>query len=124
MAAIDWDDVIAFDSSLTSVDDAAQDDILNHVNAHFDVGALDGEDGPDTRLARIYLAAHHGLGAVPGTGNSGGGAVTSESGGGLSVSYAVDSASSSNTTALGETVWGRKYLAITRTSLARVWVVL
>lgn len=118
MSAITWDHVLDFEASVSTVPLDAQTAILAHVNAHLYVANLDGEDGPTTRLARIYLAAHHGLGAVPGAGGAGGGPVASESGGdGLSVSYAITS-SAMTSGALGETSWGRKYLALVRPAFA------
>ncbi len=60
MAAITWTDVTNHASELTSVAVAAQTDILAHVNTAFTVDELDGESGPMTKLARIYLAAHLG----------------------------------------------------------------
>ncbi len=119
MADITWANVTDFDGSLTAVSSNAQTAILASVNAWLDVNVLDGESGPDTHLARIYLAAHHGLGALSGTS----GIVASESGGdGLSVTYAVPTTATRSQ--LGETKWGRKYLELLSTSLARVWVVL
>lgn len=126
MAAIEWADVTAFEALVSTVPLAAQNTILAYVNGHVNVNAFDGEAGADTRLARIYLAAHLGLGAVPGTGASaGGGPVASISGGdGLSVSYAV-AASSTSEAGLSETAWGRKYRdLVRRTPGARAWIVL
>ena len=126
MAAIVWSDVVAFEPLVSTVANAAQTAILAYVNTHTNVQAFDGEDGADTRLARIFLAAHLGLGAVPGTGGGvGGGPVASISGGdGLAISYAV-TASATSGAALGETAWGRKYTdLVRRTPGARAWIVL
>lgn len=125
MAAIVWQQVVDFDASLEAVPEDAQTTILDHVNSALNLEAFDGEDGYRTRMARIFLAAHLGLGAVPGTSGAGGGAVTSESGGdGLSVTYAVSAAATTDG-ALSETAWGRRYREIVRSSpAARVLVVL
>jgi hypothetical protein len=117
VSAITWPDVTGHtsDTALTGVPGGAQTAILNYVNAFINTRLFDGEDGYDTKLARIYLAGHMGLGSLPGA-TSSGGAIVSESGGdGVSVAYAVpanplDSAS--------ETAWGRRYLALARTSCA------
>lgn len=126
MAAITWADVTAFEPLAAGVALAAQTAILAYVNTHTNVNAFDGEEGADTRLARIYLAAHLALGAVPGTGGgTGGGPIASISGGdGLAVSYAV-TASATSGASLGETGWGRKYTdLVRRTPGARAWIVL
>lgn len=111
MASITWDNVTAFAPELSTVDAAAQTDILAHANAAFYVDAFDGEDGPALKLVRIFYAAH--LGTMTGTGAAGG-VVTSESAGGLSRSYAVGAGAGFddlNLTAYGKTVRGmmRRY---------------
>lgn len=114
MAAITWANVVDFDAALSVVHINVQTAILAYVNTFINVAVFDGEEGADTRLARIYYAAHQGRGTLPGAGAAGG-AVTSESGGdGLSVSYAV----AASTDELSESAWGRKYLALARTSCA------
>ncbi len=119
MAAIQWSSVTDFDASLSAVNASAQTAILATVNTWLDVSTLDGEDGPQTFLARCYLAAHHGLGCLPGTS----GIVIGETGGdGLGVTYAVPLIAQK--TALGETKWGRRYADLMGSSLARTWVVL
>lgn len=126
MAAITWANVTAFEALCATVAVAAQDAILAYVNGHVNVNAFDGEDGADTMLARIFLAAHLGLGAVPGTGSGvGGGPVASISGGdGLAISYAV-AAAATNDAGWASTEWGRKYSALVRrTPGARAWIVL
>lgn len=118
MAAIIWTDVTGFtaDTTLATVPAGAQTAILAYVNAFINIALFDGEEGYDTKLARIYLAGHMGLGSVPGS-MTGGGAVTSESGGdGLSVSYSVSAQAAFDS--LAETAWGRRYLALARTSCA------
>lgn len=126
MAAITWANVVDFEALVSSVPLAAQTAILAYVNGHVNVNAFDGEEGADTRLVRIYLAAHLGLGAVPVVGGgAGGGPIASISGGdGLAVSYAVTASATSNDQ-LGETAWGRKYRDLIRRSPgARAWIVL
>lgn len=58
MSAITWTDVTSYASELSSVDLGAQTGILAVANARFDPAALDGENGPETKLARVLLAAH------------------------------------------------------------------
>jgi hypothetical protein len=65
VAPIAWSDVVALPNLLgvnppnfAGVSMTAQTAILNMVNAELDVDAFDGEDGPDTHLARVYMAAH------------------------------------------------------------------
>lgn len=126
MAAITWANVVDFEALVSSVPVNAQNAILAYVNEHVNINAFDGEEGSDTRLARIFLAAHLGLGAVPGIGGGvGGGPVASISGGdGLAVSYAVPM-TSANDGDLAGTTWGRKYQSLVRrTPGARAWVLL
>ena len=59
---ITWQDVIsgapAPELATPQVDLLGQNYILAYVNAALDVSGFDGEAGPKTRMARIYLAAH------------------------------------------------------------------
>ena len=121
MADIIWADVLALAPELTEPSDAARVYILEHVNAELDVDMFDGEDGPTTRLARIWLAAHL---ATSGASSSGGGSVgpvTSESVGGMSISYGAYDTSDA---AAGTTTYGRLYLSLVQNSFARLPVVL
>ena len=111
MADITWTDVVDHAAGLSTHDAEAQANILAYVNAHFDVSVLDGEAGPTTKLARVYLAAH--LASLEKTsGGSGVGPVQSESGGRLSRSYATRSAGG----ALSDTSHGRLLKGLLRTS--------
>ena len=115
MADILWADVqnITSDASLATVHIDAQTAILGYVNEH-----VGGESFStwDLKLARVWLAAHMGLFAIPGSGDAGG-VATSESGGdGLAVSYSTSAVASLD--ALGETDYGRAYLSMVRTSCA------
>lgn len=86
MAALIWADVVAYVSTLSTVDLIQQTDLLAWANKAF-AAVFDGEDGPRTRIARIYLIAH--FASLPGAGDQrAGGAVTSQSRGGISQSYA------------------------------------
>lgn len=119
MADIAWNpDVIAVAPELSTAAVAAQIAILAHVNTDLDVSMFDGEGGPMTRLARMYLAAH--FGTQIGAGASAG-AVVSESAGGLSRSYASVASSESS---LGSTAYGRLYLSLANVSFARLPVLL
>ncbi len=90
MAPIVWTDVTSLPSSsnLASVDPIAQTAILASVNRFLDVSSFDGEDGPDTHLARANLAAH--FCSLDSLGRAGG-ALTLESDGRLSAQYAMPS---------------------------------
>lgn len=124
MAAIVWADVTALAPELTTVNDFARAMILEYVNGPaLDPACFDGESGPTTRLARIYLAAHLGSGVDKGAAGAAGGPVTSESMGGLSRSYSVGSVASS-ADATGSTAYGRLYEALVNNSLARMPIVL
>lgn len=115
MADIDWDMVVTItgDTSLDSVADDAQTEILGYVNNHIG-GARFGTY--DLKMARVYFAAHMGLFATPGSGDAAG-SVASESGGdGLSVTYSVSPVAALD--AIGETDYGRAYLSLVRTSCA------
>ena len=121
MADIDWDMVIALAPELTTgVTEDAQDMILAHVNADLDASMFDGEDGPTFRLARIWLAAHL---ATAGASGSGGatGPVTSESVGGMSVSYGTLATTAA---AIGTSTYGRLYLELVQNSFARLPLVI
>lgn len=109
MASIVWADVLAHAPELSTVASGAQADLLAHVNASIAVDDFDGEDGPNTKLARIYQAAH--LATLAGFAASGAsGPVASESAGGLAVSYAaalgVASYSDLSATAYGKALRG------------------
>lgn len=118
---IGWADVVAFASELSGVSETAQADILAHVNSILDVSLFrNGELSIDLRMARIMLAAHIGA-SMPAQGG-GAGAVVSESAGGLSRTYSIDSATSS--TALGSTPYGLQYTAIMKRQASRgPWVI-
>ena len=120
MAAIIFADVLAFAPELESLAPAAQVMILEHVNADLDVDQFDGEDGPTTKLARVYLAAHMGTLARPGRGAAAG-PVASQSAGGLSKSYAT---MAGDYAAFSTTMFGRQYLELARCSFARLPVVI
>lgn len=116
-APISWNDVLTLPGTakLASVDPFWQESVLSYVNAVVGIPIVfDGESGPKTRLARIYLAAHMGT-KMPQFG-----AVSSESAGGLSRSYAVPPVTNDG---LGTTVWGREYLGLVNRSIARLPVV-
>jgi hypothetical protein len=116
--AITWDDVTAFASTLSGVDVDAQDAILAWVNSTLDVSLFGGETGPKLKLARIYLAAHF---ATAGLNGASSGMVTSETVDGISRSYQPFALTG---TGLSLTTFGQLYLALVRTSAARVPLVL
>ncbi len=87
MAAITWTEVLALpgasSSQLANVGLVAQTMILAYVNNELDPKNYDGEDGPTTKMARAFMAAHFGL-LAPHIG-----IVTSEGEDDLSIGYAV-----------------------------------
>lgn len=108
MAAVTWADIVAVSSPLSAVTLQQQTDLLAWVNKSF-AEVFDGEDGIKTRLARIYAAAH--MASLPGSGEQRpGGAVVSESRGGLSRSYSAPPVQSGDWWAL--TQWGQRYLLL------------
>lgn len=106
MAAISWADVEALASELSSISVGAQDSILAYVNTQLTVSEFGGEESPNLRLARLFLAAH--LGTIHTEDSKG--AVVSESEDGLSRSYA--SVSSGDT--FKSTSYGRTFLIFVR----------
>lgn len=116
MAAIIWTDVTAFAPSLSTIAAGAQTDLLAFVNAELKVSVFGGETAPKTRLARIYLAAHF---ATAGRRGGAGGALTSESAGGLSKSYG----SAMSDDLLATTQFGQLFLTLVDASPARCPVV-
>lgn len=117
MAALTWPEVVALDSDLDEVHPLVQDRILARVMERVDPAMFGGETGGKYKLARLYLAAHHGRLALPGDADTAG-PVVSESVGGIAASYAA-TAGSEDGEGLGATRWGRLYRAEVRTSSAR-----
>jgi hypothetical protein len=127
VADITWAMVQDFAAHLSAVDSDAQTAILAYVNDALVVSEFDGETGPTTKMARIYLAAHFGELSLPvSSGGAGGmgpsGPIASESGGGLSRSYAA--ASPVIASYLNKTNYGQSFLTLVRMSPARAPVVL
>ena len=119
MADITWADVENHAAELSTVLVPAQTNILAHVNEALVVADLDGGAGAKTKLTRIYLAAHIATAdKLAASGASG--PVTAEGVDGLSRSYGVTAASSGDITFFQSTGYGRQYLAMVRTSAARV----
>lgn len=116
MADITWSDVTAIAGELSTYSAAGQTIILAWANNAISVDTLDGEDGPSTKLARIYLAAH--AATLSGQGGSGAsGAITSESVGEISRSYGDSGSGGSSGGGTGEynsTAYGRAYLMLIR----------
>lgn len=118
MTAITWSDVTNKAAELADVAVDAQTDYLALANTFLNVSMLDGEDGPRTKLARIYLAAHFAtLDRLRGTSIAG--PVVSESRGGLSRSYANLTQMSLASGLFGQTTYGQNYATLVRTSRAR-----
>lgn len=117
MAAIDWAAVVSIASELADVGVPAQDLYLALANTFINVSMFDGEDGPKTKLARIYIAAHFAtLDKQRGTTTAG--PVISESRGGLSRSYANLTQMSVAAGLFGQTAYGQNYATLVRTSAA------
>ncbi len=91
---------------------------LRWVNKNISGGSFDGEDGETTQIIRCYLAAHF---AIIGDtlGGSAGGAIASETEGGISRSYAVGDISAN---ALNRTGYGASALQLMRTYVAGAWI--
>lgn len=122
MAAITWADVVNHVSALSTVDVDQQADLLALANAWLNVSMFGGEDSSRVKMLRIYIAAH--FASLPGTGTTGGGATTAgpviaERTSEVSRAYANSQAGDDAAALWTETIWGRRYLAIVRTSRAR-----
>lgn len=114
---ITWDDVVAHAPELSTVDAAARVDLLALANSVFNPAVLDGEDGPRTKLARVYYAAH--LATIGGQGgSSAAGPIIEEEVGDVRVKYALISASSSATQFEGSS-YGDLLSKLLRNSRAR-----
>jgi hypothetical protein len=111
VAAVLRTDVLAIAPELSTLTDQAWVDILAYVNA---TSASAFDDITAHRLARIFLAAH--LGTASKRAASGAvGPVIAEAVGGLRRSYA-NSAASTDTSSLSQTMYGNQYLAILKSS--------
>lgn len=112
---VTWRDVIGIAAELDAVDDEAQFDILAYVNSAF---KTTGFDAFKLRLARLYLAAHHGTFADPARGaNAPTGALTQETLGPASRSYA--SFASDSQRELETTSYGQALAFLLRTHSTR-----
>ncbi len=118
---ITWLDVTAVAADLASVPVAAQTDILDHVNTTLQVDLFGGEESPKLRLARIYLAAHHGTVAVR---SDTAGPVQSESEEGVSVTYGGGVSIVGSDPLLDSTRWGQAFRQLCRTGAPRAPIVL
>lgn len=102
---IAWSDVLSLPGAnveMVNVPAGGQTIILNVVNSILDVSMFDGEDGPITKAARCYLAAHFAALGKLGTG----GPLTAEGDGRLSRSYAVPNGRSEYmVTSYGRAYW-------------------
>ncbi len=117
MAEITWADVVAVAPELSTVASDAQDMIIAYVNDDVSPAAFGGETSPKLKLARVYLAAHEGtLASQSGAGPAG--PVTSETDGTIARSYAAGS--TDNASHWNSTSYGRSYVALVRTSRARL----
>lgn len=98
--AITWTEVEALATELSTVPVAAQNEILNTVNAlPADVW------GSSLKAGQLALARH--LGTISQRRNGMGGAITSATLGAASVTYATTSGAS--TDSIGSTSWGQEY---------------
>jgi len=114
MAAIVLADVTAVAADVTAVPAL----ILSWVNGNgINVDAFDGESGDTTKLARCYLAAH--LALISASGGSSGGAVVSESEGGISKTYAAVALSPGE---LGRTAYGSQFRWLCKVNAGGAWL--
>jgi hypothetical protein len=107
MATIVWNDVTSLPGAnveMTNIPVGGQTIILDVVNSILDVSKFDGEDGPITKAARCYLAAH--FAALGKLGTSG--PLTGESDGRMSRQYAALPGRSE----LMTTSYGRAYTSL------------
>lgn len=111
MAALTWEDVTSHASDLSTLDEAAQDDVLAYVDDAIDPAKFGGEDGPRYKLARIYLAAHLGTVSLK-RGTPAGGPLISETVGEITRMYGFSAEAAPD--AIASTGWGREYLALIR----------
>lgn len=118
VSAIEWSDVVGFASEMSSVAEEVQDYVLAYVNDALDPDQFGGTASPKFRMARLFLAAHIGSGARPGTDGSVVGPVIAESAGGLSRTYA--NVVSSAMADLEATTYGQQFQAMIRRSPARL----
>lgn len=109
-----WADVLGIASTLSAVPSAAQTAILAYVNDTIAPGKLGVEGSSRLHLARCYLAAH--LGTMTNRAGAGAsGPVTMEQEGPVMRQFAPGTAAID----FKETVYGRRYVEIVRTSKAR-----
>lgn len=120
--SIRWSDIVngAPAPGLAALDVAAQDGILAFVAEVLNGDVLGGATSARYKRAAIYLAAHYGQLALEAAGGDAG-PVTSKSADGLAKSFAVWG--STDPSLLARTAWGQAYLAIVRSSPARVGLV-
>ncbi len=117
MAAIQWSDVEALQSNLSTVAPAAQMIFLAHVNEDLNPAAFGGEDSARYHLARCYLAAH--LGELERRRGSSSGPLQKKTIGTSSITLEYASAHSTGD-ALMQTSWGSQYATMVRSSTARI----
>ena len=116
-----WTEVANFDPKLANLDTGAQTHILAHVNTVLSTNEWGGEASPELRLARIYLAAHHGTMAL--RGDNATGPAVAKSAGPISIQYAAASPGGTDTL-FSKTNAGLMYLAMTRALPARAPMVI
>lgn len=108
MTPIVKQDVIDFDSTLSTVPDAVWTKALAVAN---EINLTSDDTDADRTLARIYLAAHWATLMKPGSNSSAAGPVISESVGGIRRSYA-NTVSATTENSLRTTKYGRAYLEL------------
>lgn len=107
MAAIQWSDVTALQSNLSTVSDAAQMIILAHVNEDLNPAAFGGDATAKFHLARCYLAAH--LGELERRKGGASGQVTSKTIGTSAITLSFAQAERGDDDALTQTSWGSQF---------------
>jgi hypothetical protein len=116
VAPIAWSDVTAFVSTLSTVNPTQQELLLEMANTRTNVDIFDGEDGIDTKLARIYLVAH--FASLPGAGSTApAGPLIGQTRGKLSQQFQGLPLTAANEWLL--TQWGRRYWQLLQASRAR-----
>lgn len=89
MSAITWGDVVAIAAQLAALNDTAQTLFLNVANNWLDVNNFPplGEDDPNVKAMRVFIAAHLGTVGMPYGGLPG--LLTGEGELDLSISYSI-----------------------------------
>lgn len=122
MASITWTDVTNMAPELSTVSAGLQAMILDYANGNVNTDNFDGEEGEQTKLARVALAAH--FATLITMSNSGqAGPITMEKGGDNQVMYGNLFGSPLAGQDFGSTGYGVLFVTLARASKGRILVV-